>query len=199
MNPFPTTTESLSAQPPDWLPEALFWITLVLVLVGIVGTVGVWMLVRVVRDLRGSSARLEALDELKILVRKLVEDRDDLDLRRLEHVLVDLRDTQKRLEDSLVRAIESARKADREGSQEVLHPHSVAESLGERVLNRLLAMGYTRVHVVTRPEKVLELVNKDGEILVEARRDGVLHKGRVLVRGGRLADVEINPAYSIFP
>jgi len=27
----------------------------------------------------------------------------------------------------------------------------------------------------------------------------VLHKGRVLMRGGRMSDVELHPAYSIFP
>ena len=48
-------------------------------------------------------------------------------------------------------------------------------------------------------EKLLELVARDGEILIEANKSGVLHKGRVLVRSGRIANVELHPAYSIFP
>ena len=36
-------------------------------------------------------------------------------------------------------------------------------------------------------------------IAVEAVRDGVLCKGRVLLRAGALSDVEIKPAYTVFP
>jgi hypothetical protein len=35
--------------------------------------------------------------------------------------------------------------------------------------------------------------------LVEARRGGVQCKGRVLVRDGVVVDVEVKPAYSMFP
>ena len=38
-----------------------------------------------------------------------------------------------------------------------------------------------------------------GEVLVEVERQGVLHKGRVRVRGGAVGDVDVNPTYSIFP
>ena len=38
-----------------------------------------------------------------------------------------------------------------------------------------------------------------GEVLVEARRNGVACKGRVLVRGGVVTDVELKPVYTAFP
>ena len=73
------------------------------------------------------------------------------------------------------------------------------ETVAERVTNRLLALGFEQIQIVTRSEKLAELQRNDGEVLVEAKREGVLHKGRVDLRAGRLADVEMNPAYSIFP
>ena len=124
-------------------------------------------------------------------------------VRRIEHVLLDLRDTQKRLEDGIMRTIESGRaQATDTAGTSALVPAASAHSpisIGERVTNRLLAMGYERVQIITRAEKLVELASKDGEVMIEARRDGVLHKGRVLMRGGRMSDVELHPAYSIFP
>jgi hypothetical protein len=70
---------------------------------------------------------------------------------------------------------------------------------GERVVNRLLALGYERVQIATDRELLAQAFRSEGEVLVEAYRQGVLHKGRVVVRGGRITDVDVLPAYSIFP
>ena len=180
-----------------WLPEASLWLGVAALIAAAVSAVGVWTLVVRLRDLRAEGERLGALEEIRGLVGRLVAERDDLDLRRLEHVLIDIRDAQKRLEDVLLRVVEGERAAP--GVPGTALARIDHESLGERVANRLHSLGYERVQIVTRAEKLTELAANDGEVLVEARRAGVLHKGRVVVRSGRLADVEIHPAYSIFP
>lgn len=180
---------------PDWLPEALFALVATLVVLALAGTALLWLVVVRLRVLEARAGALDRLQDVQASLARLVQERDDLDLRRIEHLLVDLRETQERLEDALLRAVESA--SARAESRAVV-PHA-PENLGERVVNRLLALGYERVQVVTRPEKLTELAAGGGEVLVEARRQGVLHKGRVVIRGGRISDVELNPAYSIFP
>jgi hypothetical protein len=194
--PVQSVTPVLAAQP-GWLAEAAFWLGAIAVLVGVAIGAGVWTLVLRLREVRRASEPLRSLEELKLRLDRLVTDRDDLDLRRIEHLLIDLRDGQGRLEDALLRFVEAAREGGAASTE--LAPHLGQDLLGERVTNRLLALGYERIQIVTRSEKMLELAQNDGEILVEARRNGVLHKGRVLVRGGSLTEVEIHPAYSIFP
>jgi hypothetical protein len=188
---------------PPWMLEAAFWLAVAAFLAAVAATIGVWTLVARIKDLHEDGRRLEVLEEIDANLRKLVAERDDLDLRRIEHVLLDLRDTQKRLEDGIMRTIESGRaQATDTAGTSALVPAASAHSpisIGERVTNRLLAMGYERVQIITRAEKLVELASKDGEVMIEARRDGVLHKGRVLMRGGRMSDVELHPAYSIFP
>ena len=181
---------------PGWMPEAIFAVLVILVCLALVGVVLLWTQLGRLRAVEARAGAFARVEDLHGLLGKLANDREDLDLRRIEHLLVDLREAQERLEDALLRAVETK---DKEAvGTEALVPKS-PDSLGERVINRLLALGYERVQIVTRSEKLIELASKGGEVLVEARRQGVLHKGRVVIRGGRIADVEIHPAYSIFP
>lgn len=186
---------------PDWMIETAFWLAVASFLAAGAATAGVWTIVARIRQLHEDGRRLEVLEEIDVKLGKLVAERDDLDLRRIEHVLLDVRDTQKRLEDAILRTLEAGRAAAAEAPDTALvipaapAPHALAE----RVTNRLLAMGYERVQIITRTEKLAELASRDGEVTVEARRGGVLHKGRVLMRGGRLGEAELHPAYSIFP
>ncbi|MEW6072014.1 MAG: hypothetical protein AB1726_05365 [Planctomycetota bacterium] len=177
---------------PAWMAEAAFWLAVALLLAAIAAAAGIWTLVARLAELRRQGERLAALDEVRHSLAALVTWRGDLDLRRLEHLLIDLRDTGRRLEDVLLRTAEGAAGA-------TAGANGGGEGIGERVVNRLLALGYERVQVVTRPEELAALAGGDGEILVEARRAGVLHKGRIAVRGGRLADVDVQPAYPAFP
>ncbi len=183
--------------PAPWLAEASFWLALASVLTAAAGAVGIWALVSGLRELRAGTQRLNVLQEIDHKLARLVADREDLDLRRIEHVLLDLRDTQRRLEDALLRTFEARSLPSSPGRE--LAPVPLPESIGERVVNRLLSLGYEQVEIVTRFEKLAELARSDGEVLVEAKREGVLHKGRVSLRLGRLADVEMTPTYSIFP
>ncbi len=183
-----------------WMVEGAFWIALASLVATTAAAVGVWAAVVHLRRVREETQRLTTLDELDAKLGRLVADRDDLDLRRVEHALIDIRDGQRRLEDAILRSVQRAgTKQVGQSDSNDLGLSAPAESISERVVNRMLALGYDRVQIVTRMEKLAELVRKDGEVLVEAKRDGVLHKGRVLLRDGRIGEIEMNPAYSIFP
>ncbi|MEY2805919.1 MAG: hypothetical protein ACK57N_12105 [Planctomycetia bacterium] len=147
-----------------------------------------------------ASARLERLEASMLEVAKaLSASRDqsrELDLRRVEHALLDLRDLARRVEDRVVVADESRRR------EELLPQAGVPASLGgglaDRVVSRLLALGYERITFVTPPAE-LDAGRSELDIVVEARRDGAACKGRVLVRGGRIHDIQIQSAYAAFP
>jgi hypothetical protein len=149
---------------------------------------------RAVRDLERQSRRLERLDELAREVAKLAAERGDLDLKRIEHALIDLRDGQRRVEDGLVRAVSRPR-ADSPGAA----PGDGFAAWAERIESRLLALGCERVELVTPREELEKLGREGGEVMVEARRDGVVHKGRVVIRDGRIAAVEVAPPFALFP
>jgi hypothetical protein len=78
----------------------------------------------------------------------------------------------------------------------VAHP---ASTLAERVTTRMLALGYERVELLTPLDELERLGTQDGELVVEARKGGSSHKGRVSVRGGAIVDVKLRPTYESFP
>jgi len=176
-----------------WIVASLPWLGAALLFAVCVGVVGVFLILRRTSELQLLGTRLDALEDLKSSVARLVSDRDDLDLRRVEHVLLEIRDGQRRVEDRLLRATETARAA----------PGSAASQpacLADRVLDRLLALGYERVQLVTPVDELPDASSDEGgQVQVEAHRNGVLCKGRVFVRGGALVEVEMKPAYTTFP
>ncbi len=183
---------------PAWIVASLPWLLAVLLLAVLATAAGTWVLVARTRVLEQLGSRLEALEDLRNSLARLAGDREDLDLRRVEHVLLEMRDGQRRLEDTLLEKVQSPRSPEA--------PEAAAgrpAGLAERVTNRLLALGYERVRLVTRLDDLEGLgASADGgsgEVLFEARRDGVLCKGRVLLRRGALTDVEMQPAYKLFP
>jgi hypothetical protein len=186
------------AEIPAWLPTTLLWIVVGCLFALLFLASLLWSLLGRLGEMAGELEHLRALDDVARDVKRLGTEREDLDLRRIEHVLVDVRDATRRLEGALFSAAERAGRGALEGGTELV-PRAMAETLSERVTTRLLALGYDTIQIVTRPEKLSEMAARDGEVLIEARRAGVLHKGRVLVRAGRLTDVEVHPAYSIFP
>jgi uncharacterized membrane protein YccC len=160
--------------------------------------VGVWILIGHVRSLLALAGRLDALEELAGHTARLAADRDDIDLRRIEHVLIDLRDAQRRVEDAFLRNVEEGARARRDESAAIAGEHT----LPERVTDRLHSLGYERVQLVSSPEElaaVVEAEPAEGTVLVEAYRQGVLHKGRVIVRDGRIVDQDLRSSHSIFP
>lgn len=117
-----------------------------------------------------------------------------VDLRRTEQLLQELRDGSRRLEDALLRNLAHARPP---GS--ALTTADASSDLAERVMNRLHAMGYERIVVVTPREQFAAILAQGGDVLVEARRDGAPCKGKATFRGGALVDVTLQSAYAVFP
>jgi hypothetical protein len=174
------------------LLASLPWLGAALLLVALAGVVVLFVLLRRVGELARLAARLDALEEIRGLLGRHVAQRGDLDLRRIEHALLEMRDGQRRLEGLLLRTVEGAR-AGSAGA-------APGGALAERVVDRLLVLGYERVQLVT-PHAELERAEQGGEVevLVEAHRNGVLCKGRARLREGTLVDVEMKPAYAAFP
>lgn len=159
-----------------------------------------------VAALRRLEKRLGSLDRLQGLesaLQKLAEREAAIDLRRTEHVLLDVRDHLKRLEDRLLAVAESrARESARAPSDELVPATAGASAssvVTDRILTRLLALGYERIQIVTSAEDLALLGSTEGVVIVEARRDGALCKGRVRVARGLVGAVEVQPAYSAFP
>lgn len=187
------------ADAPHWLDATLVWWALIAALAG-VGAVGLLAFIaRALTRLDGRLGALERLEHLEQAVKRIGAERDDLDLKRLEHVLIDIRDGQRRVEDLLVAALERPLAASLPGVVADRTPAMAGVELADRVVTRLLALGYERVVLVSRQEDLARYVGSDGDVVVEARRDGAICKGRVQVRGGRISEIQIQPAYSAFP
>lgn len=180
---------------PDWVLESLPWLAAALLIAVCAGVAGVWVLVGRLRELERMAGRLDALEDVRAGLSRLVADREDLDLRRVEHVLIEMRDGQKRLEDAFLRTVQrpSAEFPQASGAA----PADVR--ISERVTNRLLALGYEQIRILSEREQLESVSDTDGEILVEARRHGSICKGRVHVRSGALTDVDLQPSWSTFP
>lgn len=158
-----------------------------------------WLVVARLRRIESKTAHLERLEGIQGTFERMQEERGGLDLRRLEHVLIDIRDGQKRVEDRMLAVLERPGGAGR--SPGALEPigAATAATLAERIVTRLLTLGYERVQIVTPSEEIGEMVGGDGEVTVEARREGAACKGRVVVRRGAIVDVQLQSAYTAFP
>ncbi len=179
--------------------EAGFWIAVAALFALAATTIGVWTLVSRMRQLREEEKRLVILGEIEGHLTRLVGQREDLDLRRVEHLLIDMRDGLARLEQRVLETQSSAHPDPLAGDLLIPAP---PQTLLERITNRMLIQGFSQVQILF-PDSAEALPgsvqNGPHEIFAEARRDGVLYKGRVRVRDGRIEGVDMNPAYSVFP
>ncbi len=185
--------------------------TVVYAIAGGAGAVLVALQIVLFVAVRRLEQRLGSLDRLKGLesaLQKLAEREAAIDLRRTEHTLLDVRDQLKRLEERLLAVSErSVREAgDRSahagiGTElaRVATPAATASLVTDRILSRLLALGYERIQIVTSTDDLALLGDSDGAAVIEARRDGALCKGRVRVAHGLVGAIEVQPAYSAFP
>jgi hypothetical protein len=164
-----------------------------------------WTMVSRQSRLENRLAQLDRLDEIRGQISRIAEGSGDLELRRLEHVLIDIRDGQKRLEERLLQMAEVTHQ---EGGLDAMSTPSSREAerptgagLSERIVNRLLAMGYERIMVLTPFEELAGMLGESGEgdVQVEARRAGAVCKGRVAIRGGVIAAVELKGSHAMFP
>lgn len=188
--------------PPSDSPAHAMIETLALILLATIAGL-LWAMVSRQRTVESRLARLDRLDEIKRQVARIAEAGGDLELRRLEHVLIDIRDGQKRLEERLLQLAESPRGEggpEAEGARAPGEPERQPPAhLSERITNRLLAMGYERIRVLTPLEELAALVEGDGDVQVEARRAGAVCKGRVALRSGVISGVELKASHAMFP
>ncbi len=182
----------------DWGAAVLPWLAGIGVALAGAAAFGVWALVSRLDKFDALAQRLDTLEAIRTGLQALVKERSDLDLRRIEHVLIEMRDGQRRLEDAILRATQSALRG---ASHDVTEAPANPDDPGQRIIARVLAQGFDRVQLVADAAEIERLLAAGGpqEVLVEARRNGVLCKGRVLLRDGAVTDVELTPAYTMFP
>jgi hypothetical protein len=184
--------------------DVLTWLVALGAGLAAAGAVAAWLILARLRRAESALERLTRLDEIGTHVQALAQREDELDLRRLEHVLIDIRDNQRRMEDRVLALVEARASASLTSADA---PTSAVQSTGaaagaaltDRVVTRLLALGYERITFVTPATDVARIAAEGGAIAVEARRDGAACKGRVIVAGGRIDDLQIQSAYSTFP
>lgn len=187
----------LQTEPADLDPALTLGLVLLVAFVAMGGLL-VYLASRLRQYAEGLAA-LERLDGIDSLLRQMASRGDELDLRRIEHVLIDIRDGQARLEERLARQFEAQPSVS--GDADDAHRDAARmASLSERVTTRLLSMGFERIEVLT-PQEDLEALAlaAEGEVVVEARRGGALHKGRVLIQQGSICDVRLRSSYEAFP
>lgn len=179
--------------------DPLFWVgAALLVFVGAVAALLHRLHGRAQR-LSEDLAPLQRLESVDRALAKLVAEGDDLELRRLEHVLIDIRDGQRRLEERLLGMVESI------GKRDLLQPQvppvsgSRGAHLAERITSRLLSLGFERIELLTSLEDLEGMAEGEGEVLVEARRGAAQHKGRVILCDGGIVDVRMRDTYEAFP
>jgi hypothetical protein len=164
------------------------------------GALCAWCLWQILSRLKAGEQHLARLQDLSVLrerVEQLAGAQPELDLRRLEHVLLDLRDAAKRTEERMLALLEGAQA--RANTSLPVPAAGSSALLAERIVGRMLALGYERVQLVTPVPELEPLLAGEGTVALEARRDGVSCKGRVRIKAGAIADVQMQAAYSAFP
>lgn len=184
---------------PEWLEATLPWLLFAILLALIVIATSAVILLRKVDEVGSRLDRIDQLEDIRSGVQRVADEHGNLDLRRVEHALLDIRDGQKRMEDRLIQAVEAIHA--RTDTPVESDPEQSARVLADRVYGRLIALGYEQVHLLTPIADLEALASGDdeGEVLVEARRSGAQCKGRVVIKGGVILDVELRSVYSAFP
>ena len=187
---------ALASAPQEGAEQWILIVVWALALLG-VGAAAVAVLVRLRRDLASATDAADHLARIESAVARLAEREEGLDLRRLEHVLIDMRDGQRRLEErllSLTETLGSVQSADADDDR-----RAPSLRLSERVISRLLALGYERIEVLTPFDEFDQILVGDGEMEIEARKSGALYKGRVMFRDGAIVDVKLRSSYEAYP
>lgn len=144
--------------------------------------------------------RLQHLERIEATLDRIAEQHAELDLRRLEHTLLDIRAALRQADErsaALADSIEQSR--DASAGPDGLSAAGSAAGLADRVTNRLIALGFEQIEILTPLEELEAFALVDGEVIVEARRAGALHKGRLAIRDGGIADVHLRASYEVFP
>ncbi|MDP6839871.1 MAG: hypothetical protein QF724_13125 [Planctomycetota bacterium] len=190
-----------------WWETSQLWVSVALLLAVCALGALVWQALARLRALEAHLSRLDILEKVSGTLSGLAEGQASLDLRRVEHILTDMRDGQGRLEDALVTRLYSTPQgsssaAPRSGPED---DEARAADLAERIVNRLLSQGFERVRLLLPvSELAVQLARSGGEaqsaeVPLEAHRHGGLVKGRAVVRAGVIEEVSIQENYGAFP
>lgn len=186
---------------PQWLgAEGLEYLGLGILLVSLAILLLLYSLVSRLRRPDEVLERLQHLERIEATLNRIAEQHAELDLRRLEHALLDIRQALRKSDERSAALTDSIRQSrDASAEQGGLPVEGSATGLADRVTNRLLALGFEQIEILTPLEELEAFALVDGEVVVEARRGGALHKGRLSVRDGGIADVHLRASYEVFP
>lgn len=171
------------------------WPELVVAAAALAGVALLYLLYRRAVRMDERLKDLEGLARLEESLAVLKEGASGVDLERVEHLLEDLRDTNRRIGRQLIDLTEQ--------SVTEPDPHEpnrpVGPLLGERITNRLIVLGCERIELLVGAGDLERIAADGGEVGFEARRDGAMAKGRVEVSDGRLVNVDISTSHQMFP
>ena len=171
------------------------WLDLLFVAAAIAGVSLLYLLNSRTAQLEERLKGLESLSGLETSLKELKEGQEGVDLERVEHLLEDLRDANRRTGRQLIDLVEQ--RASEAAIVESGRP--AGPLLGERIMNRLLVLGCERIELLVGAGDLERIAAEGGEVGFEARRDGAMAKGRVEVADGRLVNVDISTSHQMFP
>lgn len=180
--------------------EGLEYIGLGLLLVSLAILFVLFSLVSRLRRPDGLIDRLQHLERIEATLDRIAEQQGELDIRRIEHELVEIRQALRHSDERQAAAADSIEPSrDASAGRGELPAEGSGAGLADRVTNRLIALGFAQIEILTPLEELEAFALVDGDVVVEARRAGALHKGRLSIRGGGIADVHLRASYEVFP
>lgn len=146
-------------------------------------------------------AEKEGMNSLNDRLQKLVDGLEALGTRRVEDQLGDIHEVLAAIRDGLERSASAPPAAGSAhalpSAPTILPGHGHKLGLVDVVEAKLYNLGYKRVAIVT------DLKDADASeplrIVVEAERDGALHKGHLILHGTAVTEFEMQPNYTSFP
>jgi len=152
-----------------------------------VAVAGLWWIVRRLNALESGLKDLSSLSLVPDRLHALAKVIEELDPKAVQAEFDRIHDSLSRLEDLAV--TDSA--AD-DGGDGASRPTTV-RALAIRWLRD---EGYYSARILNEDD---ELSGQEVEVVVEAIRDGLRHRGHVLVCGNEIQEANLDPSYSMFP
>ncbi|HMQ21357.1 MAG TPA: hypothetical protein PKE00_02645 [Planctomycetota bacterium] len=141
-------------------------------------------------------AEKEGMKNLNDRLQKLVDGLEALGTRRVEGQLSDIHELLADIRDGLESRSQQVVMQAQTSSPEVARSRP-SQSLVDVVEAKLYNLGYSRVSVVTDLSKVD--AHGPVRVVVEAERDGALHKGHLVLNGSAVTEFEMQQSYTTFP
>jgi DNA integrity scanning protein DisA with diadenylate cyclase activity len=168
---------------------------------GLLGLLGVLLIAKRVGRVEQALGRLDRLEEIDRRLGDLSAEFDRKELNSLlQAKMTEVTEANRRLVhsvDELRQDLQEIKDADRQvGLQPVSVVGDEPPAMDVVVRDHLEADGYTDIQVLS---DLTHLNGNSGRLVFEARRAGVMHKGHVNLKDGRVTDENVRAAYSAFP